>query len=49
MPATGSAELIALDFGPDGTNPSETGMLLFTDGTFAAGRRVPEDRLTAGQ
>ena len=37
VPATGSAELIALDFGPDGTNPSETGMLLFTDGTFAAG------------
>ena len=37
VPPTGSAELIALDFGPDGTNPSETGMLLFTDGTFAAG------------
>ena len=37
VPATGSAELTALDFGEDGTNPSETGMLLFTDGTYAAG------------
>ena len=30
----GPAELVALDFGAEGTNPSETGMLLFTDGTF---------------
>ena len=37
VPATGSAELTALDFGEEGTNPSETGMLLFTDGTYAAG------------
>jgi subtilisin family serine protease len=34
VPAESSVELIALDFGVDGTNPSETGMLLFTDGTF---------------
>ena len=40
VPAGGSAELTALDFGEDGTNPSETGMLLFTDGTFQAGPGV---------
>ena len=34
VPAQSSVELIALDFGVGGTNPSETGMLLFTDGTF---------------
>ena len=50
VPATGSAELTALDFGVSGTNPSETGMLLFTDGTFARRRRrVPEDRIATGQ
>jgi hypothetical protein len=40
VPATGSAELIALDFGVTDTNPSETGMLLFTDGTFGVGPGV---------
>ena len=34
VPAGGSAELTALDFGVVGTNPSETGLLLFTDGTI---------------
>jgi hypothetical protein len=36
VPAGGTANLVALDFGADGTNPSETGMLLFTDGTLNA-------------
>ena len=40
VPATGSAELTALDFGVSGTNPSETGMLLFTDGTYSLGAGV---------
>jgi len=35
VPAGGSAELDVLDFGVEGTNPSETGLLLFTDGTLA--------------
>jgi hypothetical protein len=34
VPAGGSAELAVLDFGVEGTNPSETGLLLFTDGTL---------------
>ncbi len=34
VPAGGSAELDVLDFGVVGTNPSETGLLLFTDGTL---------------
>ncbi|MGI8999315.1 MAG: S8 family serine peptidase [Candidatus Limnocylindria bacterium] len=33
VPAGGSATLNVLDFGPDDTNPSELGVLLFTDGT----------------
>ena len=40
VPAGGSAELVVQDFGADGTNPSETGLLLFTDGTFSAGGGV---------
>jgi len=34
VPAGGSAQLDVLDFGVDGTNPSETGLLLFTDGSL---------------
>jgi subtilisin family serine protease len=37
VPAGGSAELDVLDFGVEGTNPSETGLLLFTDGTLFNG------------
>ncbi len=40
VPAGGSATLNVMDFGPDGTNPSELGVLLFTDGArsgFRAG------------
>ena len=37
VPAGGSAELEVLDFGVEGTNPSETGLLLFTDGTLFNG------------
>ena len=39
---TGTAELTALDFGVSGTNPSETGMLLFTDGTYQVGSSFPK-------
>ena len=38
VPAGESVELTALDFGVAGTNPSETGMLLFTDGTVGAAK-----------
>jgi hypothetical protein len=34
VPAESSVELTAIDFGAEGTNPSESGLLLFTDGTF---------------
>lgn len=34
VPAGGSADLEVIDFGADGTNPSETGLLLFSDGTL---------------
>ena len=37
VPAESSVEPTALDFGAEGTNPSETGMLLFTDGTLDNG------------
>ncbi len=35
VPAGGSETLNVMDFGADGTNPSETGVLLFTDGARA--------------
>ncbi len=44
VPAGGSAALNVMDFGAAGTNPSETGVLLFTDGArpdFKAGS--PQD------
>jgi len=34
VPPGGSASIEVLDFGVTGTNPSETGLLLFTDGTL---------------
>ena len=40
VPAESSVELTALDFGVDGTNPGETGMLLFTDGTLFNGEEL---------
>ena len=40
VPATGSAELTALDFGVSGTTRARPGMLLFTDGTYSLGAGV---------
>ena len=43
--AGGSETLTVLDFGETGTNPSETGVLLFTDGARAGGVKIgaPQD------
>ena len=44
VPAGGSATLNVMDFGAVGTNPSETGVLLFTDGARAGFRAgAPQD------
>ena len=40
VPAESAVELAALDFGVEGTNPSETGLLLFTDGTLFNGEEL---------
>jgi hypothetical protein len=37
VPAGGSTDMTVLDFGAEGSNPSETGLLLFTDGTLFNG------------
>jgi subtilisin family serine protease len=40
VPPESSAELTVLDFGVDGTNPDEAGLLLFTDGTLFNGEEL---------